>query len=143
MLHLGCCSIPISASGQGNFNSWTVYFLNDPYHCAKKSLQIRSFFWSVFSGIWTEYGKIRTRKSSVFGHFSRSASVLKCILFSKLAAKWNKKLLKAKTGKYKKVFLPSLSYFLKIWRNSADVILDFPWKWSNIGEPIVHYDKIL
>ena len=33
-------------------------------HCVK-SVQIRSFFWSVFSCI-------RTRKDSVFGHFSRS-----------------------------------------------------------------------
>ena len=32
-------------------------------HCVK-SVQIRSFFWS-------EYRKIRTRKNSVFGHFSR------------------------------------------------------------------------
>ena len=30
-----------------------------------ESVQIRSFFWS-------EYGKIRTRKNYVFGHFSRS-----------------------------------------------------------------------
>ena len=37
-----------------------------------ESVQIRSFFWSVFSRIRTEYGKIRTRKNSVFGHFSRS-----------------------------------------------------------------------
>ena len=38
------------------------------------NVQIRSFFWSVFSRIRTEYGKIRTRKNSVFGHFSRSAT---------------------------------------------------------------------
>ena len=38
-----------------------------------KSCKIRSFFWSVFSSIPTEYGKIRTRKNFVFGHFSRSA----------------------------------------------------------------------
>ena len=25
-----------------------------------KSVQIRSFFWSVFSRIWTEYGEIRS-----------------------------------------------------------------------------------
>ena len=37
-------------------------------HCVK-SLQIRSFFWS-------ECGKIPTRKNSVFGHFSRSDSVV-------------------------------------------------------------------
>ena len=53
-------------------------------HC-KKSIQIRSIFWSVFSRIWTDYErysvclriqsecvKIRTRKNSVFEHFSRS-----------------------------------------------------------------------
>ena len=34
------------------------------FHCVK-SVQIWSFFWSVFSCI-------RTRKKSVFGHFSRS-----------------------------------------------------------------------
>ena len=50
-----------------------------------KSVQIRSNFWSVFSRIrieygryfaslhiQSEYGKIRTRNYSVFGHFSRS-----------------------------------------------------------------------
>ena len=37
-----------------------------------KSVQIRSFFESVFSCIRTEYRKIRTRNNSVFGHFSRS-----------------------------------------------------------------------
>ena len=36
-----------------------------------KSVQIRSFFWSVFSRIRTECGKIRIRKNSVFGYFSR------------------------------------------------------------------------
>ena len=53
-------------------------------HCVK-SVQIRSFFWSVFSCIRTEYRdlrikfpysikyrKTRTRKISLFGHFSRS-----------------------------------------------------------------------
>ena len=40
-------------------------------HCVK-SVQIRSFFWSVFSCIRTEYRKIRIRKNSLFGHFSRS-----------------------------------------------------------------------
>ena len=53
-----------------------------------KSVQIRSYFWFVFSCIRTEYGdlrstgikdtgkyeyrKIRTRNNSAFGHFSRS-----------------------------------------------------------------------
>ena len=51
-------------------------------HCVK-SVQMRSFFWSVFSRIRTEYGyavflrtqsecgKIRIRKNSVFRHFLR------------------------------------------------------------------------
>ena len=39
-----------------------------PPHCVK-SVQIRGFFWSVFS-------RIRTRNRFVFGHFSRSARQL-------------------------------------------------------------------
>ena len=70
----------------------------DLFNCVK-SIQIRSFFRSVFSRIRTEYGeilqsffwsvfshirtlriqsecgKIRNRKNSVFGHFSRSAQI--------------------------------------------------------------------
>ena len=60
--------------------------INNNYnsHCVK-SIQIRSFFWSVFSRIRTEYGeilrtlrsqsecgKIRTRKNLIFWHFSSS-----------------------------------------------------------------------
>ena len=37
-----------------------------------KSVQIRGYFWSVFSCVRTEYRKIRTRNKSVFGHISRS-----------------------------------------------------------------------
>ena len=52
-----------------------------------KSVQIRIYFWSVFSCIWTEYGeiwslhiqseyrKIRTRNNSIFGPFWRSEGV--------------------------------------------------------------------
>ena len=29
-------------------------------HCVK-NVQIRSFFWSVFSRIWTEYGDLRSK----------------------------------------------------------------------------------
>ena len=52
------------------------------FHCVK-SVQIRSFFWSVFSRIRTDYGEIRTRKNSVFGHFSRSVLQRKYIAESK------------------------------------------------------------
>ena len=44
--------------------------------CAK-SAQIRSYFWSVFSCIQSEYRKIRTRNNSVFGYFSRSQNKTK------------------------------------------------------------------
>ena len=49
-------------------------------HCVRtihsmKSVQIRHFFWSVFSRIRTEYVKIRIRKNSVFGHLLHSAIV--------------------------------------------------------------------
>ena len=58
--------------------------INVSRHCVK-SVQIRSFFWSVFSCIRTEYGDLRSGspysvrmqentdpKNSVFGHFLRS-----------------------------------------------------------------------
>ena len=45
----------------------------DSYGCHRvKSVQIRIYFWSVFSCIRTENRKIQTRNNSVFGHFSRS-----------------------------------------------------------------------
>ena len=51
-----------------------IFFrLHELSHCVK-SVQIRSYFWSVFFCIRTEYRKIRTRKNSVFGHFWRSES---------------------------------------------------------------------
>ena len=68
---------------------YDLLVLSCALQCVKKA-QIRSFFWSVFSLIRTEYGKIlciqcecgkiRTRKNSVFGHFSRS--VLRCYISS-------------------------------------------------------------
>ena len=51
-----------------------IHLISLPWKCAK-SVQILSYFWSVFSYIRTEYGKIRTRNNSVFGHFSRSVEV--------------------------------------------------------------------
>ena len=62
-------------------------YLLSKEHCVK-SVWKRSYFWSVFSYIWTEYGdsrnnlriqseyrKIRTGNNSVFGHFSRSRTL--------------------------------------------------------------------
>ena len=54
------------------------------FHCVK----IRSFFWSVFSWIQSEYRKIRTRKNTVFGLFLRSVFCSKfkqpCLCFTSL-----------------------------------------------------------
>ena len=65
--------------GQNNKRNWvTLYPRNISMTCVSsrancvKSVQIRNYFWSVFSSIRTEYGEIRTRNNSVFGHFSRS-----------------------------------------------------------------------
>ena len=38
----------------------------------RKKCLTMDHFWSVISRIRTEYGKIRTRNNSVFGHFSHS-----------------------------------------------------------------------
>ena len=49
-----------------------IFFLFFLFQTLREIVQIRSYFWSVFSCIRTEYGKIRTRNNSVFGDFSRS-----------------------------------------------------------------------
>ena len=46
-------------------------------HIKWKMPQYGVFFWSVFFCIPTEYSKIRTRKNSVFGHFSHSSVALR------------------------------------------------------------------
>ena len=51
------------------FKYWKVLVhLNLQLHCLK-SVQTRSFFWSAFSFIHTEYWKLQTRKSFIFGFF--------------------------------------------------------------------------
>ena len=87
---------PVAPTNLGTWSSfvfltiWSLLFehsSNFNVHCVK-SVQIRSFFWSLFSCIRTEYGellvnlrieseykKMRTRNNSAFGHFSRSGYV--------------------------------------------------------------------
>ena len=82
-----------------NCQTWVKNGLH--HHCVK-SVQIRSYFWSVFSGIWTEYGDIRIRspysvrmrentdqKQLVFWHFSWSA--LLCLINPNFIQKNQKK----------------------------------------------------
>ena len=63
------------------FFCFSLFFL--VVHCVK-SVQIRSFFWSVFSRIWTIISPYSVRmrentdqKNSVFGHFSGSVCTSK------------------------------------------------------------------
>ena len=48
-----------------------------------KTVQIRSFFWSVFCCAQCQYRKVRTRNNSVFRHFSRIVMlfILKFLIF--------------------------------------------------------------
>ena len=92
-------------------------------HCVK-SIQIRSFLWSAFSGIRTEYGdlrslnlliqsqcgKIRTRIISVFGHFSRSALKSCLNIFSCTRLQLNTAKLKFFKNDYKELLL-----YKKVW----------------------------
>ena len=57
-------------------------------HCVK-NIKIRSYFWTVFSWIQTEYRKIRTRNKSAFGYFSRSVTFIHC---SDIRFTWNQNL---------------------------------------------------
>ena len=69
------------------YTFWAIKYVLTPYYpltgeawyCCKtflcvKSVQIRSYFWSVFSCIQSEYRKIRTRNNSAFRHFSCKVS---------------------------------------------------------------------
>ena len=67
---------------------WLFWMIIQYNQNCVKSGQIPSFFWSVFSRtrseyslnfrVQREYGKIRTRKNSLFGHFSRSGILNNC-----------------------------------------------------------------
>ena len=68
-----------------------------------KSVQIRKFFWSVFSHIQIEHGKIQNRKKKlfVFGHSSRSERVIKKLIGNTLIGHNNN--------------LQTFSFFLRGW----------------------------
>ena len=58
-------------------------------HCGE-NFQILNFFWYIVSRIWTEYGKIRTRKRYLFGHFSGSEVDLRWKFYNFLIRSWGK-----------------------------------------------------
>ena len=59
-------------------------FFTIKIHC-EKSVQVQSFFWSVFSCIQFANSKIRTRKNSVLRHFSRSDPLIDYLIGFKFA----------------------------------------------------------
>ena len=93
-----------------------------------KSVQIRSYFWSVFSCIRTEYGevqseyrKIRTSNNSVFGHFSHSVILRKflwiCIITFVMTVLWSYVI----TVSFAYYFFP----FYYFWNNQISRCVDF------------------
>ena len=52
-----------------NTSGGCFWIVNLKWYTLWKSTQIRSFFWSVFSCIWTEYRKIRARKTPYLDTF--------------------------------------------------------------------------
>ena len=105
--------IPRHQSFQLCFDKWFCTFVAFSWieiswyshnsYCVK-SVQIRSYFWSVFSCIQTKYGEIwstpyiqskyrkkRTRNNSVFGHFSRSELLSGLIKLPAASKMWKKK----------------------------------------------------
>ena len=62
-----------------SFSVYSLFKLNlFPYYL--KSVQIRGYFWSIFSCIRTEYGDLRN--NSVFGQLSRSVLFLHLFLMA-------------------------------------------------------------
>ena len=81
----------------GYFLTYSIFSV----YCIK-SAQSRSFFWPVFSCIQSEYRKIRTRKSFVFGQFSRR-------------------------GMFKKHFIYSVYFYVKAKISDFDICISVPF----------------
>ena len=73
------------------FSCMFLFYVNFTH--SMKSVLYGVFFWSVFSVFWlntdiyivniriqSEYGKMRTTKNSIFGHFLHSVTLQDCIL---------------------------------------------------------------
>ena len=95
-------------------------------HCVK-SVQIQSFFWSVFFCIRTEYRKIWTRKNSAFGHFSCSEILEKSLKHPPLSLKINHKNLENTTYSLTRI-MPLTSFCT-------------PWKHQSFSDPFAGYTQ--
>ena len=91
--------------------------LNSKQLCLE-SVQIRSFFWS-------EYRKIRTRISSVFEHFWRSAIFLFIAKFPSILQKILDDIQKQSPGEKLSVQSFFCSAFSRIWTEYGDLLSKF------------------
>ena len=73
------CTVTFLTIDNDLIMKYKQYIRFDFGNCVK-SVQIRTFFWSVYSCIHPEYRKIRTRKNSVFWHFSTMSSEVQHLL---------------------------------------------------------------
>ena len=70
-----------------DFTTKTGFDYFEITHCVK-SVQIRCFFWSVFSCIQSEYRKIRTRKTSYMDTF-HVVTVVELLSHQRRSGKYN------------------------------------------------------
>ena len=78
-------------------------------HCMK-SIHIRNFF-------WPEYMEIRTRKSSIFGHFLRSGTAFGNDLtdaYEKIVH-WKRNLFMMPSDAAGKTYVEEITHLLKLW----------------------------
>ena len=71
-----------------NTSGWLLLKLLLRTHCVK-SVQIRSFFWSVFSCIWTDYGDLRSPNSVQTQENTDQKKLRICIPFTQWPRKFS------------------------------------------------------
>ena len=107
--------------------------MNWNIHCVK-SVQIRRFFWSVFSRIRTEYGeislriqsecrKIRTIKNSVFGHISHSDLFREKVSKNVETPLASLKAYHRRVGLLYILLIRSIHFRLKTYQNSYQIVI--------------------
>ena len=94
-----------------NFITQKYYSLSS-FHCVKR-VQIRSFFCSVFSCIWTEYRKIRTRKRLYLNPFH-----------AVFPSKNEKRFYKSVKINYYKITVTASANFILKWSLQGQLITD-------------------
>ena len=108
------------------FKTWKIARFNSflglitMYLSLREKCSYTEFSWSVFSCIWTECRKIRTRKNSVFGHFTQWVyikwlkllilCIVQCLCMSLIPSKTQRM-----CGKTVKKDLGMMDFFLTVY----------------------------